>query len=90
MKKDFVCQDDFDQQMILTNRKFIRSVSIEQGGYLCLCGIDILAVRSGIAKDKIIAEIAPFLFNHPFGQGLPAPIVGPRCMEGAIEAAAQV
>ena len=45
---------------------------------------------SGISEDEIIAEVAPFLFNHPFSLGLLALIVGPRCMEGAIETAAQV
>ena len=73
-------------------RKKPSAVSLEQGGQLRLCGIDIRSLMAGfgIAKDEIIAEIAPFLFNHPLSLRFLALIVGPRCMEGAIETAAQV
>jgi hypothetical protein len=70
-----------------------RSVSLEQGCQLCLCGISgilYLMAGRGISKDEIIAEIAPFLFNHPLGLRFLALIVGPGRMEGAMETAAQV
>ena len=78
---------------MLDYRKKASAVSLEQGCQLCLCGISgILSLMAGIgfSEDEIIAEIAPFFFNHSLGLRFLALIVGPRRMEGAIATAAQV
>lgn len=66
--------------------------SLEQGGQFGLfrLGIPVQATRSAVAKDEIIAEVAPLLFQDPFRLGFPAIIVGSRCQEAAIETAAEV